>query len=179
MSFIAHENFPSWAREALVFVLTRTQRTNPLASGIVFSTFPINQDPLGALSSTISTMSPSFTFLLFSSHFCLSCSRGKYSLDQRFQKMSEIYCTCHHLHFEYRSSFWNTPRGSAGLHPNTHTWLLYSMHFVVRHKHSASECHWTEIVCTKYSDAFLVFPWAGEDDSALVARGRPHHQMTW
>jgi hypothetical protein len=26
------------------------------------------------------------------------------------------------------------------LNPNPHTWLLYSMHFVVRHKYSSSEC---------------------------------------
>ena len=33
--------------KVLVFVLTR--RTNPLASGFVFSTFPINHDPLVTL----------------------------------------------------------------------------------------------------------------------------------
>ena len=99
----------------LVFVWTFTERTSPLESAVVLRTLPIIHEPLGAVASAITTISPGMKFLFCFVHFCLSCITSKYSNVHLFQKSSATYCTCLHLLLMYRSDFSNRPGGRMGL----------------------------------------------------------------
>lgn len=99
----------------LVFVLTKTLRTSPLLPGRVLTMCPRTQEFLGAISSTITTRSPSRKFLLVLFHLFHCSMIGRYSLTHLLQKRSAIYCTCLHLLFEYISSLLNSPGGMTGL----------------------------------------------------------------
>ena len=75
------------------------------------TTLPRGHELRGEFSALTRTISPTARFLRIVDHFCLLWSRGKYSLDHLFQKISARYCTCLHLRREKESSFWNNPGG--------------------------------------------------------------------
>ena len=62
-------------------------------------------------------------FLCCLVHFCLLWNKGKYSLDHRFQKMSERYWTCLHLRRDKQSSSRNNPGGIWGADRKRSRWL--------------------------------------------------------
>ena len=78
------------------FVLTSAVLTSPFPSGYTDSTLPSGQELLGALTSTMSTTSPTCTLRCGHNHFWRSWSKGKYSRTHLFQKRSAKYCTCLH-----------------------------------------------------------------------------------
>ena len=79
------------------FALILTRRTSPCRSGSVSTMRPSGQQFLGVLMSTKRMISPTAKLLTTVFHFCLFCSRGKYSEIHRFQKTSERYCIWRHL----------------------------------------------------------------------------------
>ena len=107
----------------IVLILTSTRRMHPFLSDITFTVVPICQELRGAFSSTIRTTSPTAEFRLACTHFCRSCSRGKYFLIHLFQKRSAIYWTFRHLRRTHRSSLLNSPGGRFGFLLSSGRWF--------------------------------------------------------
>lgn len=106
-----------------VLVLIFTVLTSPFESGRTSSTLPRTQDPRGAVLSTTITMSPTVKSLLILVHFCLSCSKGKYSFVHLLQNRLARYWTCFQRRLVYMSECWNSPGGSEGWHLRSKMWL--------------------------------------------------------
>ena len=105
------------------FDLIRSWRTSPFLSIMVSTFLLVNQELLGAESSSMMTMSPCVKLHLMLDHFCRAYSWGRYSLIHLFQNMSDIYWTCLHLRRAYRSSFWNCPGGRDGVVLRSRRWF--------------------------------------------------------
>ena len=93
------------------FTFTLVRRTKPFLSAKTSTTLPRGHELRGEFSALTRTISLMARFLRSVDHFCLLWSRGKYSLDNLFQKISARYCTCLHLRREKESSFSNNPGG--------------------------------------------------------------------
>ena len=102
----SHNSTPCYLLKGLVstpaFVSSRTERT------IHF--FPGKPPTLFLVSGSTS---PDLRFLFVWFNCCLSCSKGRYSRIQRFQKRTEMYWTCFHLRFTYRSWDSNNSGGNG------------------------------------------------------------------
>ena len=105
------------------FTFTLVWRTKPFLSVKTSTTLPRGHELRGEFSTLTRTISPTARFLRIVFYFCLLWSRGKYSLDHRFQKISARYCTCFHLRREKESSFWNNPGGIWGSERKRSKWF--------------------------------------------------------
>ena len=114
---------PMGLSSMLFFVLTLTWRTCPLLSGMVSSIFSMSQEFRGDVSSTMRTTSLGTRFFLILFHFCLSCSKGRYSRFHLFQKRLARYWTCLHLLLEYEYSLLNKPGGIMGFPFSCSRWF--------------------------------------------------------
>jgi len=73
-------------------VLTRPLRTRPLLWGKHSSTSAFGQQPRGVLLSHNKTRAPGSKFGDAVHHFCLGCSKGRYSDNHLFQNLSASAC---------------------------------------------------------------------------------------
>ena len=105
------------------FTFTLRRRTKPFLSGRTITTLLRGHVLRGEFSALTRKISPTAKFLRGKVHFCLLWSKGRYSLDHRFQKMSARYCTCLHLRCDRESSFWNNPGGIWGSYRKRSKWL--------------------------------------------------------
>ena len=80
-------------------------RTKPFLSRRTSKTLRRGHVLRGEFSALIWTISPTARFLQGNVHFCLLWSRGRYSPDHRFQKVSARYCSCLHLRRHKESWF--------------------------------------------------------------------------
>ena len=73
------------------FTFTLTRQTKPFLSGRTSTTLPRGHVLRGEFSALTRNISPKAKFLRGEVHFCLFWSKGRYSLDHRFQKMLARY----------------------------------------------------------------------------------------
>ena len=89
----------------VLFTFTLAHRTKPFLSRRTSKTLRRGHVLRGEFSVLIWTISPTARFLQGNVHFCPLWSRGRYSPDHRFQKVSARYCSCLHLRRHKESSF--------------------------------------------------------------------------